>query len=62
MHHLTGNIVAVNDCEEEQEVEEMKKKKEELEEEYGPSLDLCAGGHCFVAGGAAPPTERLRRR
>lgn len=55
MHHLTGNIVAVNDCEEEQEVEEKQ-------EEYGPRLDLCARGHCFVVGGAAPPTERRRRR
>lgn len=61
MHHLTGNIVAVNDCEEEQEVQE-EEEMEEKKEEYGPHLDLCAGGHCFVAGGAAPPTERLQRR
>lgn len=58
MHHLTGNIVAVNDCEEEVE----KVEKEEKQEEYSPRLDLCARGHYFVVGGAAPPTERQRRR
>lgn len=57
MHHLTGNIVAVNDCEEEEE-----KVEEEKQEEYGPRLDLCARGRCFVVGEAAPPTERRRRQ
>lgn len=60
MHHLTGNIVAVNDCEEEQEV--VVDEEEEQKERDGPRLDLCARGRSFAAGGAVPPTERLRRR
>lgn len=52
MHHLTGNIVAVNDCE--------QAEQAELEEEWAeesrpcPRLDLCAR----PVMGVVPPLRR----